>query len=67
MNGSPADKASLKEFDIIFKVNGEEVTVDKPLASVLSKYKIGDQIEITYNRDGKEQTTKATIEAAPEQ
>jgi serine protease Do len=66
MNDSPADKAGLKEGDIIFKVNGEEVTVDMPLASVLSKYKIGDELEITYNRDGKEQTTKATLEAAPE-
>ena len=65
INGSPADKAGLKEGDIIFKVNGEEVTTDTPLASVLSKYKVGDQLEITYNRDGKEQTTKATLEVAP--
>ena len=66
INGSPADKAGLKEGDIIFKVNGEEVTLEKPLASVLSKYGVGDQIEITYNRDGKEQTTKATLEVAPQ-
>ena len=65
VNGSPADKAGLKEGDIIFKVNGEEVTIEKPLASVLSKYNVGDEIELTYNRDGKEQTAKATIEVAP--
>lgn len=64
---SPADKAGLKEGDIIFKVNGEEVTYDKPLAIVLSKYKVGDQIDIEYNRDGKDQSTKATLEVAPSQ
>jgi serine protease Do len=66
LNGSPADKAGLKEGDIIFKVNGEEVTIEKPLASVLSKYKVGDTLDITYTRDGNEQTTKATLEVAPQ-
>jgi serine protease Do len=66
VNGSPADKAGLKEGDIIVKVNGEDITIEKPLASVLSKYGVGDQLDITYNRDGKEQTTKATLEVAPE-
>lgn len=66
INGSPADKAGLKEGDIIYKVNGEEVTIEKPLASVLSKYKVGDQLEITYNRDGTDQTTKATLEVSPQ-
>ncbi len=66
LNGSPADKAGLKEGDIIVKVNGEKVDSDNPLSSRLGKYKVGDTIEITYIRDGKEQTTKATLEVAPE-
>lgn len=65
-NGSPADKAGLKEGDIITKINGEDVNVDNPLASRMIKYKVGDAVEITYNRDGKEQKTKATLETAPE-
>ncbi len=65
-NGSPADKAGLKEGDIITKVNGEKVDQDNPLASRLSKYKVGETIEITYLRDGKEATTKATMEVAPD-
>lgn len=64
-NGSPADKAGLKEGDIVTKVNGEPVNKDNPLATRLSKYNVGDTIDITYLRDGKEQTTKAKLETAP--
>jgi len=66
INGSPADKAGLKEGDIITKVNGEAVNADNPVASRMSKYKVGDTVEITYVRDGKEQKTKVTLEAAPD-
>lgn len=65
INGSPADKAGLKEGDIIIKVNGEKVDEDNQLAARLSKFGVGDTVEITYIRDGKEQTTKATLETAP--
>lgn len=66
VNGSPADKAGLKEGDIITKVNGEVVDQDNPLATRLGKYGVGETIEITYLRDGKEQKTKVTLEAAPQ-
>jgi serine protease Do len=62
---SPADKAGLKEGDIITKVNGQKITADNPLASELSKYAVGDELEIEYIRGDKTQTTKATLEAAP--
>ena len=65
INGSPADKAGLKEGDIITKVNGEAIDADNPLAQRLSKYKVGDTLEITYVRDGKTSTTKVTLETAP--
>ncbi len=65
INGSPADKAGLKEGDIITKVNGETVDADNVLSARLSKYKVGDTLEITYVRDGKEQKTKVTLETAP--
>lgn len=65
INGSPADKAGLKEGDIITKVNGETVDADNQLATRLSKYGVGDTVTITYIRDGKEATTKVTLETAP--
>lgn len=66
INGSPADKAGLKEGDIITKVNGEVVNEENQLASRLSKYGVGETVTITYIRDGKESTAKVTLEVAPD-
>lgn len=66
INGSPADQAGLKENDIITKINEQEINSDNTLATVLGKYKVGDQTTISYIRDGKTQTTKATLAIAPE-
>jgi serine protease Do len=66
INGSPADKAGLREGDIIFKVNGQEINYDNPLATVLSKYGVGDKIDIEFNRDGTNNKTTATLEVAPD-
>lgn len=66
INGSPADKAGLKEGDIIVKVNGENVDSDNPLAARLGKYQVGDTVELTVVRDGKEQVLKVTLEQSPD-
>jgi serine protease Do len=66
MTDSPADKAGLKEGDIITKVNDENITADSVLSTVLSKYKVGDTLNITYLRGDNEKTTKATLELSPE-
>ncbi len=63
VSGSPADKAGLKEGDIITKVNNEVVGSQGSLGSILGEYRPGDKITITYTRDGKEYTTTATLAA----
>lgn len=40
---SAADKAGIKEFDIIIECNGEKVTLKNPLANILQKCKIGQE------------------------
>jgi serine protease Do len=64
-NGSPADKAGLKQGDIITKVNDDTLSSTNVLSSALSKYNVGDTIYLTYIRDGKTQTAKAVLEVAP--
>lgn len=58
----PADKAGLKERDIILEINGERLDDDKSLASVLNNYSPGDVVTLKILRDDKEQTVKVTLE-----
>lgn len=62
--GSGAANSSLKEGDIITKINGEIVKDSAYLRYELYKNRPGDTIEITYLRDGKEKTTKITLSKA---
>lgn len=62
---SPAEKAGLKEKDIIAKVNGEDVNEKNSLASLIGKHEVGKEVTLTIVRGGKEQEVKATLEAAP--
>jgi serine protease Do len=62
--GSPAEKAGLKKGDVITKVNEIKITNPDSLFQTVHNFKPGDKIKITYTRDGKEQTTFATLEKA---
>jgi len=62
--GSGAASSSLKEGDIITKINGETVKDSAYLRYELYKNRPGDMIEITYMRGGKEKTTKITLSKA---
>jgi serine protease Do len=61
--GSPAEKAGLKNEDIILKINGDTVGSQGSLSSIIGQYKPGDTVTVTYIREGKEQTTQLTFSA----
>ena len=63
ITGSPADKAGVKEKDIITKVNGVEVGKAGDVASLVGEYAPGDTIELTILRDGVVQTLNVTLVA----
>lgn len=65
ISGSPADKAGLKEKDIITKVNGTVIDETRSLTSLVGQYKVGETVELTIIRDGKEQTVKIALAAVP--
>lgn len=54
--GSPADKAGLKQGDVITKINDETVGAQGSLSSILGEYRPGDKITITYLRNSKANT-----------
>ncbi len=59
--GSPADKAGLRENDIILAVNGEAVTQDRGLAKALAAYKPSDTVRLNVFRKGEEIEVSATL------
>ena len=61
LSGGPADKAGLKDNDIITKINNEEIGANSGLSSLVGQYRPGEEIEITYIRDGAENNTKLTL------
>jgi serine protease Do len=63
--GSPADKVGLQEKDIITKVDGTKLTANDSLSTVLGRHAVGDQVTLTVIRDGKTQTIKVKLAAAP--
>lgn len=64
ISGSPADKAGLKEGDIITKVDGTSVDSTHPFASLIAQHSVGDKVTLTYLRDGKESTVTITLASA---
>ncbi|KKQ95268.1 MAG: protease Do [candidate division CPR2 bacterium GW2011_GWC2_39_10] len=53
-SGSSADKAGLKEGDIITKINNDKINSNHSLTQLIQKYNAGDNITLTVLRDNKE-------------
>jgi serine protease Do len=62
VKGSAADKAGLKEYDIITEFHGEKVTTQNPLSDILARCKIGQETHLKVLRDGQEVILMATLE-----
>jgi membrane-associated protease RseP (regulator of RpoE activity) len=60
-SGSPAADAGLKSGDVITAVDGDNVTTAAALASAIQQHSSGDQVTITYTRDGTSTTAKVTL------
>lgn len=61
IKGSPAEKAGLKEFDIILECGGKKITAKNPLANILQKCKINESVELKVLREGKEISLSAKL------
>ena len=61
LSGGPADKAGIKDKDIITKINGLAVGSQGGVSSLIGEYAPGDTIELTLLRGGGERTVKVTL------
>lgn len=66
MAGSPAEKAGLKEGDVVLKVGDKQITPESGLATKLARYKPGDKVELTILRDSKEQKVTVILGEYPQ-
>ena len=60
--GSAAEKAGIKENDIILEFNNEKITFENSLAKIIQKYNPGDKITLKILRAGQEKTIELTLD-----
>lgn len=62
---SPAEKAGLKRKDVIIKANGQKIKNSSDWEDLVYLAREGEQIEISFLRNGKEMNTKLVPESLP--
>ena len=59
---SPADQAGLSDGDIVLSIADEVIDVHTDLSDIIQKHHVGDKLEVTYLRSGKEKKTEIALE-----
>jgi S1-C subfamily serine protease len=61
--GSPAEKAGLRSGDVVVEIDGKEVADVQAYSNLLFAKKPGDEMAISWLRDGKRMVGKAVLAA----
>jgi serine protease Do len=64
-SGSPADKAGLRDGDVVMTVAGTPVADSSALIRVVGQHRAGEKIEVELLRDGKEKTLDVKLGERP--
>ncbi len=63
--GEAADRAGIRQGDVVVRVAGREVTPDETLSYLVANQKVGARVPIEVIRDGRRQTVTAVIGERP--
>ncbi len=63
--GSGAEKAGLKEGDLLLKIGATEVSDFASLAKAMKNLWAGDKVKVKISRDGKEMDVELTLGERP--
>ena len=64
--GSPAEKAGMREGDIIVEANGEKINDESSLVAIVDEARTGEMLKLKVLRDRKEMTIALRLEKQPE-
>jgi len=65
-DGGPADKAKIRNGDIILKFNNQDVKEMRSLPRIVADSEVGKSVPVVLWRDGKEVTLQATLAEKPD-
>lgn len=65
ISGSPAAKAGVMAEDIMVELQGEKITADRSLASLIQKHRVGEAVRLTIIRGGKPLMLTVTLGERP--
>ncbi|MAY97559.1 trypsin-like peptidase domain-containing protein [uncultured Nocardioides sp.] len=65
--GSTAGEAGLQEGDIITGIDDRAITSADSLVATIRSYRPGDEVTVTFERDGEEQTTTLVLDSDADQ
>ncbi|MGH9769078.1 MAG: Do family serine endopeptidase, partial [Blastocatellia bacterium] len=65
--GSPAERAGLKQGDVITVINGTQIDDSNSLRNIIASAAPGTEMTMTILRDGREQQLRATLGELPNQ
>ncbi|MGH9210690.1 MAG: S1C family serine protease [Acidimicrobiales bacterium] len=58
---SAADEAGIEPADVILEIDGEPITSTTDVQEAIAAHEPGDELEITVQREGDEETVRATV------
>jgi putative serine protease PepD len=61
VGGSPADKAGLKQGDVIVKADDSDIHSSDDLLDVVQSSKVGEKLQLTVSRNGSTQSVPVTV------